>query len=122
MISIAALYIITLILDREAVTKAKLFLCLCPGIAGACVNYTANTSGLSLMVQLLTWTIFIFSIPCAITTKQYYMERTPFLSLALLASYNLLSLSYEVMICYDAILSPRDNTCMNLEVNKAFDA
>ena len=101
MISIAAIYIITFILDRKAVTKAKMFLCLCPGVAGACVYYTANTAGLSLMVQLLTWAIFILSIPCAITTKQYYLERTPFLSLALLASYNLLSLSYEVNINSD---------------------
>ena len=97
MVSIISLYILTFILGRPAsASRVKILLSLSPGVAGVCVHYTAITPGLSIIVQMLTWIIFICSTPLALATRPFYLERTPALCLALLSSYNLLSLSYEV--------------------------
>ena len=77
---------------------ARLLLCAGPGLAAACVHYTAATQpGLSAAVQGAAWSVFLASVPASLlATRPFYLERSPFLCLALLASYNLLSLSYEV--------------------------
>jgi len=98
MVSVTSLYILTFILERPAAaSRVKILLSLSPGVAGVCVHYTAITPGLSIIVQMLTWIIFICSTPLALTTRPFYLERTPALCLAPLASYNLLSLSYEAI-------------------------
>ena len=77
---------------------ARLLLCAGPGLAAACVHYTAATQpGLSAAVQGAAWALFLASVPASLlATRPFYLERSPFLCLALLSSYNLLSLSYEV--------------------------
>jgi len=98
LVSITSLYVYICIVHKEGkLNKGKLLLCVGPGLASTCVYYTSITPGLGLVTQVLTWLIFLLSTPIAITTRPYYMERTPFLCLALIASYNLLSLSYEAL-------------------------
>ena len=80
------------------VSSLRAALCLSPGLAGLCVHWTSLQPGLHPVVQTLTWVIFLGSIPAALTSKPFYLERTPALCVALMASSNLLSLSYEVNI------------------------
>ena len=106
---------------------ARLLLCAAPGLAAACVHYTAVTQpGLSVLVQVLcytvlqctllystvlyvlcavlyvlvqvlAWAVLVGSVPASlVATPPSHQQRSPFLCLALLAAYNLLSLSYEV--------------------------
>ena len=82
---------------QPPVSRVRAALCLGPGLAGLCVHWTSLHPGLSPWVQTLTWIIFLGSFPAALTSKPFYLERTPFLCVALMASYNLLSLSYEVI-------------------------
>ena len=101
--SILALYVYVYIMNdpedghRPGVSRVRAALCLGPGLAGLCVHWTSLQPGLSPVVQTLTWAIFLGSFPAALTSKPFYLERTPFLCVALIASYNLLSLSYEVI-------------------------
>ena len=101
--SILALYVYVYIMNdpedghRPGVSRVRAALCLGPGLAGLCVHWTSLQPGLSPGVQALTWVIFLGSFPAALTSKPFYLERTPFLCVALMASYNLLSLSYEVI-------------------------
>ena len=99
LVSVIALYVyIFLVNEAPQLDKMKVTLCLGPLLSSLCVTYTASTPGLSLLVQVASWTLFLGSTPAALTTKPFYLERTPFLCLALVTSYNLLSLSYEVAI------------------------
>ena len=93
---------------------ARLLLCAAPGLAAACVHYTAATQPrLSVLVQVLcctvlctvlsvfgqvmAWAVLVASVPASLlSTPPTHQQRSPFLCLALLAAYNLLSLSYEV--------------------------
>ena len=65
-------------------------------------------------VQGAAWAVFLASVPASLlATRPFYLERSPFLCLALLSSYNLLSLSYEVSQINK--LSPR---LQNVNVHK----
>ena len=95
---------------------ARLLLCAAPGLAAACVHYTAVTQPglsvvaqvqycmcclyctvLSVFVQVVAWAVLVASVPASLlSTPPTHQQRSPFLCLALLAAYNLLSLSYEV--------------------------
>ena len=93
--STIALYIIFFLRDTESPSKLKVWLSLAPGLSSLCVFFTSLGSGPSSLVQGTAWAIFLLSIPAALTTRPFYLERTPFLCLALISSYILLSLSYE---------------------------
>ena len=52
---------------------------------------------LYVLVQVLAWAVLVGSVPASlVATPPSHQQRSPFLCLALLAAYNLLSLSYEV--------------------------
>ena len=94
--SLLALYSV-LFLREEAPGPVKVWLCVAPALSSLCVSLTSHTAGLSSAVQAATWTIFLLSHPAALTTRPFYLERTPFVCLALTASYILLCLSYEAV-------------------------
>ena len=51
----------------------------------------------ALLLQVLAWAVLMGSVPASlVATPPSHQQRSPFLCLALLAAYNLLSLSYEV--------------------------
>ena len=51
----------------------------------------------TVLVQVLAWAVLVGSVPASlVATPPSHQQRSPFLCLALLAAYNLLSLSYEV--------------------------
>jgi len=87
-------------LSHETERRSKWMLILLNLGAGFCVHYSSTSQGLPITVQLITWTIFILSIPLAVAFSENSKSRVLSLMLGLGSSFSLLSLSYEALFLF----------------------